>query len=294
MRISTQQVWQSSIDAVNTASVEQDRARELISTGRRITKSSDDPAAAERAARHRASSQAIEQYERAGRDAVTFMNAQDRTLQTVLDRLTRVEELTIAMANDAVTPEARDSAAIEVSEIRAELIEIVNGSHGGRSLFGGFQNAAVADGPGGVTFTGDSGQVLRRIAADQVVQVNTDAETILGFTAGSSVFDVLDAIVVDAGAADTTALGGQRLDDLEAVRQSVSSGLGLIGSRTTHVESTLTDLAERNVRTLGALSDLEDADLVEASIAMSEASLAYEAALAATAQINRVSLLNYL
>lgn len=294
MRVSTQQVWRSSIDAVNDTSVRQNAARDRISTGRRITKSSDDPAAAERAARYRASSQAIEQYERAGNDAIAFMNAQDRTLQSVLDRLIRVEELTIAMANDAMTPEARSAAATEVTEIRTELFAVINEQHGDKSLFGGFQELAVTDGPGGVTFTGDGGQILRRIADGDVVQVNMDAEAVFGFSAGLSVFDVLDTIVADAGVADVTALGGQRLDDLATVRQSISSGLGLIGSRTTHVESTLDDLATVNANVVGSLSDLEDADLVEASIAMSEASLAYEAALAATAQINRVSLLNYL
>lgn len=294
MRVSTQQVWQSSLRAVNEAGVTQTRARDLISSGRRITKASDDPAAAVRAAQLRASSQAIEQYERAGTDAVAFMNAQDRTLQIVLDRMTRVEELTIAMANDTLTAEARDASAVEVAEIREELLSIINDSHSGKPLFGGFQDQAVTDGPGGVTYTGDSAQVLRRIAEGEVVQVNIDAEEVFGFAAGNSVFDVLDAIVSNAGAVDVVALGGQRLDDLASVRDSISSGLGLVGTRTTRVESSMADIATTNVELLSSVSDLEDADLVEASIAMSEATLAYEAALAATAQINRVSLLNYL
>lgn len=294
MRVSTQQVWQSSLNAVNQAGVTQTQARDLISSGQRITKSSDDPAAADRASQLRASSQAIEQYERAGNDAVAFMNAQDRTLQIVLDRMTRVEELTIAMATDTLTPEARDASAVEVSEVREELLSIINDTHAGKALFGGFQGQAVTDGPGGVSYTGDAAQVLRRIAEGEVVQVNVDAAEVFGFTAGNSVFDVLDDIISDAGAANVTALGGQRLDDLAAVRDSISSGLGLVGTRTTRVENTLADIGNANVDLRSSVSDLEDADLVEASIAMSEATLAYEAALAATAQINRVSLLNYL
>lgn len=294
MRVSTQHVWQSTLESVNNAGVQQTKARDLIVSGRRINRASDDPAAADRAAQLRASAQAIEQYERAGNDAVAFMNAQDRSLQTVLDRLARVEELTIAMATDTMTAESRDMAAFEVAEIRAEMIAIMNETHGGKSLFGGFQATALTDGPGGVTFTGDSGQILRRVADNQVIQVNFDAQEMLGFTSGKSLFDVFDDIIVDAGAADMTALGGARLQELETVRESIIGSLGLVGTRTSRIEATLGDHADSSVSLQASVSDLEDADLVEASIAMSEANLAYEAALAASAQINRISLLNYL
>jgi flagellar hook-associated protein 3 FlgL len=294
VRVSTQHVWQSTLRSVNNAGVNQSRARDLIVTGRRISRASDDPAAADRSTKLRASVQAIEQYERAGQDAVAFMNAQDRTLQTVLDRMSRVQELTIAMATDTMTSQGRDAAASEVGEIRAQMLTVMNESHGGKSLFGGFQGTAVTDGPGGVSFSGDAGQVLRRVASDHVVQINIDAQDAFGFSSGTSLFDVLDGIIANAGAADLAALGGDRLDELGAVRRSVMAGLGQVGTRTIGVEDTLDDLATSTVSLQRTMSDLEDVDLVEASIAMSEVSLAYEAALAASAQINRVSLLNYL
>jgi len=294
MRISTQHVWQSTLESVNSAGAKQSNARDLIVSGRRINRASDDPAAAARSSQLRASMQAVEQYERAGQDAVAFMNAQDRSLQTVLDRMSRVEELTIEMASDTMTPRGRDVAVVEITEIRSQMIAIMNESHGGKSLFGGFQQSALTDDPGGVTFTGDNGQVLRRVAGDQVVQVNIDAQEMLGFSSGTSVFDVLDNIIANAGSADVAALGGIRLEELEAARNKIGAGLGLVGTRTSRVEETLGDLAESSVSLQTFVADLEDADIVEASIAMSEANLAYEAALAASAQINRVTLLNYL
>lgn len=294
MRVSTQQAWQSSLRSISEASVLQNQKRDVISSGNRITRSSDDPAAADRSAQLRANVDAIAQYERAGQDAISFMNAQDRTLQTVLDRLMRVEELSIALATDTMTAEARNTASLEVTEIREELIDIVNSKHRDLSLFGGFQDVAVTDSGAGVVFSGDIGQVLRRIDHDQIVQVNVDAQEALGFTAGKSVFAVLDDIVADAGNADVAALGGVRLDELESIRQSVSASLGLVGTRTGRVEATIDDLAVTQAGLQESVADLEDTDLVEASIELSEANLAYEAALAASAQINRVSLLNYL
>jgi len=294
MRISTQQMWKSTLGNINDASVRQAAAGERISSGRRITKASDDPTGADRSAQLRANSSAIEQYERAGSDAVAFMNAQDRTLQTVLDRLNRVKELTIAMATGPLTSEAREVAAIEVEEVRTELVAALNTMHGEKSLFGGFQDVALSDSPGGVTYTGDAGTVMRRVASDQVVQVNLDASELLGFSAGRSLFDVLDDIALDARAGDVPSLGNTRLDELETVRLSVNKGLGLVGTRTSRLEAKMTDLSIDLVALTGEVSDLESADIVEASIMISEANLAYEAALAASAQINRVSLLNYL
>lgn len=294
MRISTQQMWKSTLGNINDASVRQASAGELISSGRRITKASDDPTAADRSAQLRATSSAIEQYERAGLDAVSFMNAQDRTLQTVLDRLNRVKELTIALATDTLTSEAREVGAVEIEGVRTELIAVMNTMHGDKSLFGGFQDVALSDSPGGVAYTGDAGTVMRRVATDQVVQVNLDASELLGFSVGRSLFDVLDDIVLDARAGDVPSLGNTRLTELETVRQSVSNGLGLVGTRTSRVESAMADLSIEQVALTHEVSDLEDADIVEASIKVSQANLAYEAALAASAQINRVSLLNYL
>lgn len=272
----------------------QNQKRDVISSGNRINRSSDDPAAADRSAQLRASVDAISQYERAGQDAISFMNAQDRALQTMLDRLMRVEELSIAMATDTLTAEARSAAAVEVNEIHDELLDIANSKHRDLSLFGGFEDLAVVSGDGGLFFAGDTGQVLRRIDHDQIVQVNLDGREALGFTAGKSVFAVLEDIIVDAGNADVASLGGVRLDELETIRQTMSASLGLVGTRTGRVEATIEDIAVTQVGLQASVADLEDTDLVEASIELSEANLAYEAALAASAQISRVSLLNYL
>lgn len=294
MRISTQQMWNSTLGDITNAQVDQSAAREQISSGRRISKASDDPGAAERSSKLRAGSGAIDQYARAGQDAIAFMNAQDRTIQSVLDRVGRVEELTIAMATDTLTQEAREVAAIEVEEIRTEVIAMMNTQHAGKSLFGGFQDVAVTDGPAGASFTGDTGQIIRRIAKDQTLQVNLETNELLGFDVGRNLFAVLNDIVLDARSQNIGSLGDLRLIEMEALRQSLNNGLGVVGTRTRRVEQTLGDLDTEQVALKSTVANLEDADIVEASIKVSEATLAYEAALAASAQINRVSLLNYL
>ena len=82
--------------------------------------------------------------------------------------------------------------------------------------------------------------------------------------------------------------------ELTALRESVNNGLGIIGSRSARVTSTMDGLTEEREGLTAAASDLENVDMAEATIAYSEANLAYEAALATTAQVNQVSLLNYM
>ncbi len=294
MRISTEQIWQSSLADVQNSTARQAQAQETITSGRRITRISDDPTAATRSAELKAAAEAIDQYTRAGEEAVAFMNAQDRTLQSVLNRLGRIEELTLVAANDTVTPEGREIAALELEEIHAELIDLVNSRHGDKSLFGGFQDNVVDDTAGTVNFVGDAGEVLRRIAKDQVMQVNVEGEAVFGFSSGRNLFEVINDIVLDARNANLASLSDLRLVELEALRQSVSNGLGVVGTRTARVEDTLQTLATEQDHLESDVSDLVDADIVRASIELSEANFAYEAALAATAQINRTSLLNYL
>ena len=294
MRISTEQVWRSSLADVQAATVRSGQAQAQISSGRRIERSSDDPTGAHRASGMRAGAEAIDQYLRAGDDAVGIMVAQDSVLQTVLTRMTVVEELAIASANETNSNEAREAAAVQLEEIRAERVPLANTSHSGRALFGGFQGTAVDDSGPTVTLVGDSGEVRRRIADDQILTVNVTADDVFGYSSGRSLFDVIDDVIADTRAADVASLGTTRLDELAAARQSVNNGLGVIGSRVARVETTMGDLTGKRDALNAGASDLVNADLAEATVQFSEANLAYEAALAVTAQLNRVSLLSYL
>jgi flagellar hook-associated protein 3 FlgL len=294
MRISTEQMWRVSLADVQQATHRQTQAQETITSGQRINRVSDDPTAADRSIELNAAAEAIDQYKRAGEDAVSFMNAQDRTLQTMLDRMGRVEELTIMVTNDTITAEAREVVALEIEELQRDLVQLANSKHGDRSLFGGFQDAAIDASGASVSLVADTGEIMRRIAKDQVMQVNVEAAEVFGFSAGRNLFDVVNDIVLDARNANLSSLTDLRLVELEALRQSVSNGLGLVGTRTQRVETTLEDLSVEHDQLDADVSELVDADIVKASVELSEASFAYEAALAATARINQVSLLNYL
>lgn len=293
-RISTEQMWRSSLGDVSAAQIRRHEAQSRISSGRRIERVSDDPAAAERALRLKSEGTAIDQYRRAGEDAIRIINAQDAALQSVLDRLTRAEELVIAAGNSTLEGAAREAAAGQLEEIRAELVQLANSTQGDRSLFGGFQDLSVDDSGPVVTLVADGGEVLRRIDGDRVIDVNVDAAGVFGFDGGRSVFDVLDDIIVDVRAGDVGSLSTTRTSELEVVRAAVNDGLGTIGARSVTVEQTLGDLAARRDRVTGAVADIVNVDIAEATVAYSEANLAYEAALAVTAQVNRISLLDYL
>lgn len=293
-RISTEQMWRSSLGDVTAAQVRRHDAQGRISSGRRIERVSDDPAAAERALRLKAESTAIDQYRRAGEDAVRIINAQDAALQSVLDRLTRAEELVIAGGNSTLEGPAREAAASQLEVIRSELVVLANSSHGGRALFGGFQDHSVDDTGPAVTLVADGGEVLRRIDGDRVIDVNLHAGDVFGFGAGRSLFDVLDDAIADVRAGDVDALSTTRTAELSSVRDAVNDGLGTVGARSVTVEQTLGDLSERRDRLTGSIAEIVNVDIAEATVAFGEANLAYEAALAVTAQVNRISLLDYL
>ncbi|MGI9607357.1 MAG: flagellar hook-associated protein FlgL [Acidimicrobiales bacterium] len=294
MRISTPQMWRSSINDVSRAQVASAEAGKRVSTGRRIDRASDDPVGALRATQLRTDADAIDQYHRAAQDAVTVMNEQDTALQSVLNRMIEVEGLTISSANDVQTVDGREAIATELEELRAQLVDIANTDHRGRALFGGFNGAAVDASAPTVALSSDGGAVLRRVDENHVVQINVDAGEVFGFSSGRSLFDVLDDIIIDVRAADVATLGTTRLDELESARTNVSNALGTIGARTSRVQTTITHSTERRDTNRAAAASIDEVDLAQASIDVSEAALAYEAALAITAQINRTSLLNFL
>jgi flagellar hook-associated protein 3 FlgL len=239
-------------------------------------------------------------YNKASDDAVGWLDTQDHALQSATSLLQRARELVIASGNGTVSATAREGMATELRGLRDNLAGQANTTYLGRSVFGGFQKAAVTQPVPGGTWTsvggGAADQVLRRVAPEVTVQVNLDGQAVFGFNAGAGldVFSVLTDLAAHIESGDVATATGTDLVNLDARMGNVLEGLALAGARTNQVEAAR-DTGLQRIDTIKQVrSSLEDADMAESVMDLQMAQNGYQAVLGAVARLTMPSLVDFL
>lgn len=264
-----------------------------LASGKRMTRSSDDPVGMNRALELRASLRAREQEGRNGADGKMWMDLADSKLQDVVGQLQRVRELAVRGAT-YLGDQEREAIALEISQLREDIVALANGQHQGRGLFSGFSGGdAVQKIAGTWTYVGDAGQINRRVGENEMVTINVTADVAFGFTAGKDVFTVLDDLETALYADDTAGIE-TAISDVDGSLESVLGGLGIIGARANQIETAIARNADDIITLTQQLSSLEDVDIAEAVMELQLQETAYEAALAAFARSSQTSLVDFL
>lgn len=287
MALTVQRALQSSQSALGAVQTR-------LSSGKRIQAWSDSPADATSVARLRSEQREWDAYTKAADDGEAWLGTADSALQNAVDLLHRARELTTAAASSILAPSEREAIAVELESIRDELVGLANTTHLDNPVFAGHGTAAVQQVGGVWTYTGDAGQVQRRVAPEVMVTVNVSANDVFGFAAGNDVFSLLDQVAADVRAGNVAAVGGSHLTDLTARTHDLTSGLATIGARTNQITHARQTGAERLDVIRTNRTSLEDVDFAQAAVDLTMARSAYEAALAATAQLSLPSLARFL
>lgn len=271
-------------------------------TGRAINRPSDHPTNATDAMGFRQQVRQNEQFLRNIDDATGWLNTIDSRLMTGHERLIRAKEIVVLGMNTGAhgSPEARTAMAAEIRTIRDEMFEIANGRFGDRPVFAGTAEAPAYDANG--EYVGDSRAILRAIGPNATVQVNTTGPEVFGVArtdpadasqGPGDMFQLLERIAVAIEAGSTTALNLEH-GELDKAMARVSSVAVEIGARAARLESVKERALDNDMNLRTMLSQVEDADLVDALVKMQAQQNAYEAALSTTAKILPMSLLNFL
>ncbi|MDP9466642.1 MAG: flagellar hook-associated protein FlgL [Actinomycetota bacterium] len=296
MRVTTTSNYNTMRDSLGSALSRVSELQASMGTGRRINKPSDDPVGSAKALRFRSYEADQVAYARSADDATTRLGVADTKLQHVSASLRQVRQLAIQANNTVLSSEARGALRDQLLALRDEVLGLANSSHGGHALFGGHAETAVAQQPDGTwAYAGDAGQVRRRVGQGTVVTVNADGPKAFGFDQppGQDLFSVLDRLAASVVSGDPYALAqGQR--ELEARADQVLGALGTVGATTNAVDAARSRGEQFVAQITAERSEIEDLDLAEAVLQLSDARTAYEAALGAVAKADVPSLADFL
>ena len=258
MRISHQSVARRLLLEIATGQQALFETQERLASGKKISKPSDDPFGLSRTLAARTDLDLGAQWQRNITVAYDDLGLSEALLGNLGDLLQRSQELATQGANGALTGDARQQIALEISRLLTEAVAIGNSSFGGRYLFAGHQTGTppfVEDVPGAptvVTYVGDGGTIEREIGpGGEKIKVNI----VVG-----DLFDGIFSTLI------------QLRDDLNA-----------------------NDQAAVNLAS-GAVSDdfAQEADLAESLVDLQMRDTALNAALGAVARTLSTSLLDFL
>jgi flagellar hook-associated protein 3 FlgL len=175
MHISTSNSYTAALDSLMTRQATMSDTQEQMTTGKRVNRASDDPAAAARAERAVAAEQRTVANQRAVDASNNAMTLTDSALGDATELLQQAREAMVAAGNGSYTDAERATAANQLTDLRSQLLTIANRTDGsGTYLFGGqgASQAPFVDMPGGVVYQGTSGQT--QAASGEPLPLTTD------------------------------------------------------------------------------------------------------------------------
>lgn len=175
MRLSTNQTYRLVLGGLQTNLNDMVRYSEQASSGRRLNRPSDDPAAAALALGFERRIADIERSVEAAQSGRDTVDGAAGVLQEVSDLVTQVRALMIQGMNGTLDEQSRTAIADEVALLREQLVTLGNTRQGNRYLFAGSEAETppfAVDSSGNVTFVGNDVEQDVRIGPGVGVPIN--------------------------------------------------------------------------------------------------------------------------
>ncbi len=281
-----------------------------MSSGKRVSKLSDNPVDAVSILQYRVKLYKGEQYKENVDKGLTWLEQTESSVMELNEVLKSAYETAVEAANDYMTQEDKAAAAELIGQLRDHVVTIANAQSGDKYLFGGYNtNKApfTVDSSGKLLYNGlDLADASNPALIDER---GTSIEYEVGFnlkmniavngaelvgTGEDSVYTILDnlynALNSDAPAEELSGYTSQLL----AGQSRALSVAADIGGRVNRLELISNRYEEDNLMYTDMKSKIEDVDQAEAIMNYKMAEFVYNAALQVGSKIIQPSLVDFL
>lgn len=306
MRVSDSMIYGRAQVEGGAARSRLDEATARASTGLRVVHPGDDPAAAGLATAEGVRMRRLEALRTSTARASDEITVADSALDGVSNALARATEIATQLSSDPYSASERAAGAKEVQGILSTVIASLNAKVGNRWVFGGTADGAapfdplVLDAAGNVDpaasglYRGDTGVRQVEIAPGVLQDASVRADVaIRGAGGGTDVIATLSALANALTANDPAAVAAT-LTGLDAASTQISAARGQSGAIMNALDTATAASKAASIDTEKRIATLTEVDAIEAASDLAQAQHALEAALTATAQSFKFTLLGKL
>ena len=307
MRITSANAFETSLSNLQRRQQALSQSQEQLTSGKRVRRPSDDPAAAAAAERALAAVSRSTAQMRALDSSRNAMQMSESALGHAGELMQQARELLVSAGNGSHTDQDRRVIAEAMRGLRADLLAASNRSDGaGRYLFGGqgADSQPLLDSPGGVAYNGATGQLLAASGEASPLSIDGQAAWLQAPDPANpggvlSVFDVLDRVVgelltpgrTSAQISQTVSSG---LGDIDSTANNLSAWRARTGEALNRIDGIEQRLSQTKLDAQRDRSDAEDLDMLQAISDFQNRQTGYDAALKAYSTVQQMSLLQYL
>lgn len=310
LRIATSTAFDNSVANLQRRQAAMTDSQIQLTSGKRVARPSDDPAAAAVIERALATATRSDGQLRALDAARTAMSLTESALGDGVAILQSARELVLAAGNAGYTDDQRKSLAQNLKSLRDDLLNVANrGAGSGRYLFGGQGSDGpplrdVPGNPGAVDYNGTAGGM--QAATGEPMPLALDGRAVWlqapdPRNAGAvlSIFDTLDSAIRELGtpgraSPQVAQTVGDGLAGIDAAMGNLSSWRSAAGEALNRADSIGSRLSQSKLDAQVARSNAEDLDMVQAVSDFQSQQSGYSAALKTYSLVQRMSLFDYI
>lgn len=302
MRVTQSMISAQLLSQINNSYKQLSITQQELSSGKKISKPSDDPVVASQGIAYRTDVAQVDQYTRNMDTANQWMTSSDSALNDSNQVLQRVRELTVQASSDTTTPSDRSKIKDEIDQLKQHLVSDANTQVAGKYIFNGTQTGTkpvVMDSQGNITFSAskklNGGDPTNKvmIEANQGVnlQINVDPTTVFSQGLFSDLND-LEAKLTDPSATGKDITGF--ISKIDGHLDELSSSQSSLGARENRVQLITNRLSDQKNTAETIMSKNEDADFETTLVNFQQQQATYQAALSVGAKNMQPTLVDFL
>jgi flagellar hook-associated protein 3 FlgL len=287
MRVTNNSIYESIKYNLGNITEQLNKANEVASTGKRINTLSDDPVGLTQSLNIQSSLANITQMQRNIDYGESWLSSSESALTNVQNILSDTKALCVQMASGTTGADQRSSAAETVQNNLDEIISLANTNVAGNYIFSGSKTDTQPFDEDG-TYNGDNNPFTIKISKNASIEIGSDGQAVFG-TLFNTMTDLETALKNNDvnGIQDAMGKLGTSMND-------ITGKISDIGSKTDRMDIKKNIFQDLNLTDTSSLSNIQDADMVQAMMNVSQAQLTYQAALASSSRVMSLSLVDYL
>ena len=204
-------------------------AEQVAQSGKRVSKPSDDPFAASvsrletNKAAHAANTKQV------ASNASASLQVADATLDSVNNLLVQAHDIATQMATGTMSSQDRADAAIQVNQIRKQVLTLANTQVGSSYIFGGTKDSAPPFDAITAAFSGSADVRNIQIAANSTIPSSVSGAAVFGVGTGTDAFKALADLSTALTTNDVSGIQAQ-ITGLNDVNNQVTAQRSVLGS----------------------------------------------------------------
>ena len=273
------------------------KTQEQLTTGKKISRPSDDPVVAMKGMTYRTNLTEVEQYKRNLSEAYNWMENSDAALDKATSVMQRIRELTVQASNGTYEESQKGMIGKEIEQLKEHLVSIANTQVAGKYIFNGNDTTKKPVDLSKTPSVSDNGNAVNLELSQGIeVAVNINPKNVFTHTAGPPETGLFGDIKELKKALESTS--GQDisgfLDKLDSHINNLVAERAELGARYNRVELIDARVGEQEVIANRILSDNEDADIERVITDLKMQESIHRAALGVGSRIMQPTLMDFL